>query len=264
MQMRMVSNEKNVGYDRNLEVLFRAARGEYVWLLGDDDFLEDNIIEKIVRFIDDYNCPSVILLPAQFIEIGTQSMITGYCPNQIKFFKTGDSFFQETLWATSAMSTLIIKRENWLSCNLMQFYDSQWIHIGAIISILAAPKSNSLIIPFYCVMVRTNNPRWQKNNGNQLSIAFYHLKLMKRMLSFGYARQTYEKYKKNRLANALKDIVILKPNSFRARCKIAVIMMTLFPTDLVAWFLCLPMLLLTPRINPLLRNIKRFIKRQNT
>lgn len=37
--IRYSKNEINIGFDRNLDMLFKKANGAYVWLMGDDDAL---------------------------------------------------------------------------------------------------------------------------------------------------------------------------------------------------------------------------------
>lgn len=41
-------NEENIGADRNFLKCMHLARGKYVYLLGDDDFLEDNAIKRLL------------------------------------------------------------------------------------------------------------------------------------------------------------------------------------------------------------------------
>lgn len=46
-----VCNEKNLGMDGNFVSCFKKASGKYVWLLGDDDFLTEGSLEKIMSIL---------------------------------------------------------------------------------------------------------------------------------------------------------------------------------------------------------------------
>lgn len=44
-------NEENIGADRNFLKCMRMATGKYMYLLGDDDFLEDNAIDRLLNVL---------------------------------------------------------------------------------------------------------------------------------------------------------------------------------------------------------------------
>jgi glycosyltransferase involved in cell wall biosynthesis len=50
---RYLRNPKNVGMLGNLAVTAQRARGEYVWILGDDDLTRDGAIEKVLKILDE-------------------------------------------------------------------------------------------------------------------------------------------------------------------------------------------------------------------
>jgi len=49
---RFLRNPENVGMLGNLTVTAHEARGEYVWILGDDDLVKSNGIQKVLEVID--------------------------------------------------------------------------------------------------------------------------------------------------------------------------------------------------------------------
>ena len=48
-------NKSNLGFDRNLDLLFKKASGDFVWLLGDDDVLLDGGIDYVLNLIDSHS-----------------------------------------------------------------------------------------------------------------------------------------------------------------------------------------------------------------
>ena len=55
-------NNENIGLEKNLIESARLARGEYLWIFGDDDFLEtDNAIERIVNYLNEGRYDLLIL-----------------------------------------------------------------------------------------------------------------------------------------------------------------------------------------------------------
>ncbi len=57
---RYVRNPANVGMLGNLAVTAQRARGEYVWILGDDDLTRPGVIEKVLQIIDRH--PGIALI----------------------------------------------------------------------------------------------------------------------------------------------------------------------------------------------------------
>jgi len=51
---RYVRNPKNVGMLGNLAVTAQRAKGEYVWILGDDDLTRPGAIERVLQVIDQH------------------------------------------------------------------------------------------------------------------------------------------------------------------------------------------------------------------
>lgn len=46
--LRYIRNQGNLGYARNINNLIRAATGRYVWLVSDDDFVQESAVAEIV------------------------------------------------------------------------------------------------------------------------------------------------------------------------------------------------------------------------
>jgi glycosyltransferase involved in cell wall biosynthesis len=69
-------NEKNIGFDGNVQSVFEAATGDYVHILGDDDVLAPGSLRRLVRVLDGDGSLSVILGRVDFLDIvgGNTSM----------------------------------------------------------------------------------------------------------------------------------------------------------------------------------------------
>mgnify|MGYP001591943761 FL=1 len=52
--IRYRQNNTNLGFDSNIIDVVKMARGEFIWLLGDDDLIVDGGIKKVLDFIGNY------------------------------------------------------------------------------------------------------------------------------------------------------------------------------------------------------------------
>jgi len=57
---RWWTNETNIGGDRNFLKCIAEARGEYVWLFGDDDIMPAGAVKKVTDFLRRYN-PALLI-----------------------------------------------------------------------------------------------------------------------------------------------------------------------------------------------------------
>ena len=54
------TNEENIGGDRNFLKCVAEARGEYVWLFGDDDIMPAGAVSRVVDFLRENN-PALLI-----------------------------------------------------------------------------------------------------------------------------------------------------------------------------------------------------------
>lgn len=58
--LKIFSNAENIGMIPNWERAIEKANGEYVWLMGSDDFFNSNAIEKVLTVIQNYSVDLIL------------------------------------------------------------------------------------------------------------------------------------------------------------------------------------------------------------
>ena len=184
-------NNENVGFDRNVDLLFKRAKGEYVWMLSDDDALEEGSIAYLKSIFSKYDDLAIISVKCRYYDINLENILTGtgwevkreiYCNN-------GDEYFQNIKFICGTMSSLIIKKELWNSINTEKFIGTGWIHFEVIINILL--NRQSYIIGSRKMVKQRANCRWGKNGITSLFIGLNLVKIIKSMKNLGYKKETY-------------------------------------------------------------------------
>jgi glycosyltransferase involved in cell wall biosynthesis len=61
LDVRYIRNKENLGMDGNFVQCFRMAQSKYVWVLGDDDYLLPNSLDRIVNMLIGNDCGLVHL-----------------------------------------------------------------------------------------------------------------------------------------------------------------------------------------------------------
>jgi glycosyltransferase involved in cell wall biosynthesis len=61
-------NEENLGMDGNFLTCFELATGKYIWLLGDDDFIEESGLKNLLSYLDkkeEYGLVHINMIPTK-------------------------------------------------------------------------------------------------------------------------------------------------------------------------------------------------------
>jgi hypothetical protein len=61
--IKVICNTYNVGFSRNLFTTLNSASGQYILLMGDDDFLEDSLLHQIYKYLTVTNEKSLFFVP---------------------------------------------------------------------------------------------------------------------------------------------------------------------------------------------------------
>lgn len=129
--VRHVRNDRNIGFDANVDNVVRQARGRFVWLMADDDFLLPGAVDRVLGIIRDH--PDLALIFANFsnpIDLGLTKDV---------FCEDGNQFFTYNRFKNGLLSSNIVNRQTWLDLDMGRFDGSLWIHFAYSINAMA-PK----------------------------------------------------------------------------------------------------------------------------
>lgn len=257
--VRYIRNTENLGYDRNVDHAIRAAKGEYVWLIGDDDYLSPNaasvIRAKLVGLTEPK--PGALIAPIDHYDMVRGEISRAVCPATDKLCPDGNSFFRNTMWTTSSMSAVIVNRATWEKVDLQDSFGSQWVHLAGLIKIMKGRPGIVLSSP--TVIVRIRNPRWHGNFGNQLWAGVGHLDVLSRLDVEGYAPEIFAEFVRLRFASNLMDILTLKPSALGQKLKVAKGLARYLKKYPAFWLIHLPALMFIPNLAQLKRSLKKAV-----
>ncbi|MBK1681981.1 glycosyltransferase family 2 protein [Rhodoferax fermentans] len=181
-------NEVNLGFDKNVDLLFKEAQGDYVWLLGDDDALYNNSINHILDLIKRNKKLGVIQANFDKYDEKLEKVI-----EEVKFSKdlycaNADTFLYNCKGRWGAIASLIIKKNTWNSLNLNDAFGTQTIFGYGLFKILLL--SDSYIVKKPLIKVRDGSQKAVKNGDGdtRITIALSSGTLYKNMPKMGYSK----------------------------------------------------------------------------
>ena len=230
-------NENNVGYDRNVDLLFKRARGIFVWTLADDDIVSPGAINEILTVLKFH--PDVNLL---FVG-GTPNFHSESVGN---ICQDGDTFFKKTAFRSGGISGNIIAKSAWNAVDASKYFDTGWVHFGVVLE-LASRSTSYIFNKALETEIIGLHKKWA-GNGVHLLVGLQLVELFKNMVRLGYSEEC------KKAAHML-----IKGNYYRQICKAKAEGLTvnfeminrfikayyIFPSF---WIIDLPMLLMTQKL----------------
>jgi len=176
-------NEKNIGFDRNVDLVVSRAASEFVWILSDDDFITDGAIENVLNVIDDNVEERISVI---FANYKSSKPLKN---NKDVLCKNGNIFFQKTRFKSGLISSNIVLKASWQGSNLEQFFETGWIHFGYVLISLSPLSGNKGYI-LNGELVKTGGVgRWGQG-GTFIFTGFELVKIFKLMPQMGYDKRT--------------------------------------------------------------------------
>lgn len=133
-QLHFVKQGENNGIDRDYDRIVELARGEYCWLMTDDDHLRPGAIDAVRNALQrDW---SLIIVNAELRDTSMSRVLQRgwlhvkadrvYGPGEL------DRLFVETDDIHTYIGCVVIKREIWTKRERARFYGSLYVHAGVI------------------------------------------------------------------------------------------------------------------------------------
>ena len=157
--LRYYREAVNSGVDADFDKAVGYARGDYCWLMTDDDLLLPGAIARVVATLAER--PDVIVVDAVVRDARLAATIE---PRRFRFEGTrrygsgdGDRLLTDVGDALSFIGGTIVARAFWLSRERSQFYGSLFIHVG---TIFQQPPPKAVAIGEPLIAIRFGNAMW--------------------------------------------------------------------------------------------------------
>lgn len=158
--IRYFREQENSGVDRDYDKAVGYAKGEYCWLMTDDDLLRTGSICRVLTKLN--SNPDLVVVNA---EVKNADFTTVLNSSILKFSndkeylkKDSQKFFSEIASYLSFIGGVVIKRQLWLDRDRATYYGTLFIHVGVIFQ---HPLLNSIkVIADPLIAIRYGNAMW--------------------------------------------------------------------------------------------------------
>lgn len=157
--VRYIRETSNSGVDADFDKAISYARGEYCWLMTDDDLLIPGAVQRVLEEIA--SGPDLVLVDAEVLNIDFTKLLqrSRMSLERDRYFDEADDSFLTLAGDTlSFIASVIIRREVWLDRDREPYYGSLFIHCGVIFQMPALQGIKVLAEPL--IQIRYGNAMW--------------------------------------------------------------------------------------------------------
>ena len=184
-------NDVNLGFDKNVDLLFKRAKGEYVWTLGDSEVLKP-ILNILVSDIGNNRYANILLNFEIYGEKERKIEVKdNFGIGENRVLHSHDEFFRTFKYGITPLSANIVLKELWLEVIENSLVTNGWCHVERIIAILSHFDNRGSLyfgkVSF--TLFRGENGWWTKDGMlfiNTLSLR----KIVKNMRNGDYHKET--------------------------------------------------------------------------
>jgi glycosyltransferase involved in cell wall biosynthesis len=236
-------NESNLGFDRNLDLLFKRASGDFVWLLGDDDVLINGGIDYVLSLIDGHTNLNAIQVNFDKYDSTLKNVIERIEIGKDYYCRDAKDFHLNARGRWGAISSLIIKRDAWNSLDLSAALGSHIVFSFGLFKLLL--QGDSFISKKTLVKVRDGSEKAVKigDGDSRITIALASGKLYNSMNEMGYEKSLVDWYLLQDRRYAFSSIPIAKFWGIKNK-RIAIANLIKTHNCLILWLKWIPYILI--------------------
>ncbi|RFC33738.1 MAG: Glycosyl transferase family 2 [Candidatus Nitrotoga sp. MKT] len=159
-EIRYFREQENSGVDGDYDKAVGYARGEYCWLVTDDDLLSPMAISRVLESLNGEFDLVVVNSQVRNVDFSKvlETRLLKLTTDKEYAAKDGEEFFSEAANYLSFIGGVVVKRSLWLERDRLSYYGTLFIHIGVIFQ--HPPINKVKVIADPLIIIRYGNAMW--------------------------------------------------------------------------------------------------------
>ena len=205
--LHIFRNKTNIGYDRNIQNIFEQAQGEFVLILADDDRLKKDALSLVFNVVEQGNT-DIILFETDFFDAELKHGVSieeefFQSVGATEFFLTGENLLTSLdVEFFGGITGYCMRRSLWLKSEPQRFFDSNWIHLGVLLSVISKSSITVVREKYFDYRMDNKHSRWKQLN---VSLGIAKIYANSGLLNYRSCKIGYDKYRKEFLILVLRN-----------------------------------------------------------
>lgn len=158
--LRYVRQDVNNGFDQDYARAVELARGEYCWLMSDDDVLRPGAVDAVLAGAR--RGYSLIVVNSEVRNVDLSQTIEGarlhVSSDRVYSAAEGDQFFLDCAGYLTFVGCVVMRRDMWDAREKQRYFGTAFVHVGVIFQ---APLAGEvLVIAEPWIVIRHGNASW--------------------------------------------------------------------------------------------------------
>jgi len=143
-RIKYQSNKINIGASRNLIKVLKSAKGKWIFILTDDDYLLPGALEKIIKTLESKNEIGVFLSGLKVVDCDDKLLFNYNFFERTAKFSSGLDALKNMVWASHVLSRITIQRQYLTFDGVENHFDSMYPQMWIVGKVLLTHPG------FYC------------------------------------------------------------------------------------------------------------------
>ncbi len=159
-EIRYFRESINSGVDADFDKAMGYAKGEFCWLMTDDDLLCPSALSTVLATLDGKNDLVIVNAQVKSVDLSELFEKQRLAFDADKAYRAVDreDFFTEIAAYLSFIGCVVIRRSCWMARERNAYYGSLFIHVGVIFQ--NPPLENVRVIAKPQIIIRYGNAMW--------------------------------------------------------------------------------------------------------
>jgi hypothetical protein len=157
--VRYIRESVNSGVDADYDKAVSHARGDYCWLMTDDDLLEPGAVKHVLAALDGE--PAVVVVNAHVFTSDFSARLIESClasREDREYQGSDEAFLVDTANYLSFIGGVVIHRDLWLQRDRATYYGTAFVHVGVLFQ--SPPVGRVKVLGAPMVRIRYGNAMW--------------------------------------------------------------------------------------------------------
>lgn len=157
--VRYFRESVNSGVDADYDKAVGYARGEYCWLMTDDDLMEPGAVARVLTALA--GAPDLVVANASVLTADFSLVLMDRFLNiheDRDYDRGSEAFFAEIANYLSFIGGVIVRRTLWLDRNRSEFNGTAFVHVGVLFQ--SPPIGHIKVIADPLIRIRYGNAMW--------------------------------------------------------------------------------------------------------
>ena len=152
--------EENSGVDADFDKAVGYAKGEFCWLMTDDDLLKPDAIQTVLSSLNEENDLVIVNSEVRNVDLSQvfESQRLKFQTDKLYRSVNKEELFADTAGYLSFIGCVVIRRSFWLARDRVGYYGTLFIHVGVIFQ--NPSIENVKVISEPQIIIRYGNAMW--------------------------------------------------------------------------------------------------------